>query len=110
MSRRLDLLMMNKARKEKRKVENRHGERFINGRVSRNIIFPVNLIDRYSNIFFNVLLSSLPTIRDRSELQHCLEALSGKGFVSLSWFVLQRILQVMHHTGAADKVQLTVNS
>lgn len=48
MSRRLDLLMMNKARKEKRKVENRQGERFINGRVSRNIVFLINRINRHS--------------------------------------------------------------
>lgn len=48
MSRRLDLLMMNKARKEKRKVENPHGERFINGRVSRNIVFPINVINHHS--------------------------------------------------------------
>lgn len=30
----------------------------------------------------------------------------GKAFVSLSWFVLQRMLQVRNHGRAADKVQL----
>lgn len=41
-----------------------------------------------------------PTIRDRSEVQHCLdlEALSGKGFVSLSWILLQRTPHVRSRT------------
>lgn len=40
MSRRLDLLMMNKARHERRKADNRHGDRFVKGRVCRNHGFP----------------------------------------------------------------------
>lgn len=105
MSRRLDLLMMNKARKEERKVENRHGGRFRDGRMNRDVVITVNLINHHSWIFLNVLSSSLLTIRDRSEVQHCVEALTGKGFVSLSWFLLQRTLQVRNRTRAADTVQ-----
>lgn len=48
MSCRLDLLMMNKARKEERKVENQHGGRFRKDRMSRNVVITINLINHHS--------------------------------------------------------------